>query len=292
MMDSRSTMNQGRLPKEAVKLMWRILNLGRPGIRVAIGVSCLVLCGYSLQQTLAEGKDSGEKKAREAVERAIEAMGGDAFRNVRNAEIVGRYFVFIKGRKGFARYHDWTVYDPVKSRFQLGKGDNQEVEIYNLELGKAWKLEGEDEVKELKKKDIKAWKKGVNRNWAFLLKKRIDEEGMSLFYYGPDDVAGEGRWEAVEFLDPTNASSVVFFDLETHLPQKIESEITDPKSGVRYKQEVELSNWHTIEGVYTPLRDDTYNDGEMAQQTHIEEIHFNVNIPPEYFLRPVVKEDE
>ena len=292
MMESRFTMDRGHLQKEAVNLMWRILNLSRPGIRVAISVSCLVLCSYSLHQTLAEGKDSGEKQAREAVERAIEAMGGDAFRNVRNSEIVGRYFFFSKGRKGFARYHDWTVYDPVKSRFQMGKGDNQEVHIYNLELGKAWKLEGEDLVKELKKKDIKEWKKAVNRHWSFLLKSRIDEKGMSLFYYGPNDVAGEGRWEAVEFLDPTNASSVVFFDLETHLPQKIESEVTDSKSGVRYKEEVEISNWHTIDGVYTPLREDQYRDGEMAQQTHVEEIHFNVSIPPEYFLRPVVKDEE
>lgn len=291
MMESISHDESSASSKEAVKLMWRILNLSRPGIRIAIGVSCLVLCSHSLHPTLAEEKDSGEKKAREAIARGIEAMGGDAFRNIRNAEVVGRYFIFIKGRKGFARYHDWTVYDPVKSRFQLGKGDNQEVSIFNLELGKAWKLKGDYELKELKKKDIKAWKKAVNRHWSFLLKSRIDEEGMSLFYYGPDDVAGEGKWEAVEFLDPTNASSVVFFDLETHLPQKIESEVTDSKSGVRYKEEVEISNWHTIDGVYTPLREDVYRDGEMARQTHIEEIHYNVNIPPEYFLKPVVKEE-
>ncbi len=292
MIERRFMMNRGRLPKEEVNLMWRILNLSRPGIRIAIGAFSLILCSYFAHQALAEGKDGTEKKAREAVNRSIEAMGGDAFRNVRNSQSIGRYFIFSKGKKGFARYHDWTVYDPVKSRFQLGKGDNQEVGIYNLELGKAWKLEGENEVKELKEKDIKNFKKAVNREWSLLLKKRIDEEGMSLFYYGADDVAGEGRWEAVEFLDPTNASSVVFFDLETRLPQKIESEVTDRKSGVRFKQEVELSNWHTIDGVYTPLRSDTYHDGEMAQQTYIEEIHFNVQIPPEYFLRPAVKEEE
>ena len=272
--------------------MWHTLKRSRSLRIVTTAVTTLVLHNYFPHQAVAEEKDSGEKKARVAVERAIEAMGGDAFRNVQNSQTTGRYFVFVRGRKGFSRYQDWTVYDPLKSRFQVGKGDNRDIDIYNLELGKAWRQEGDYEVKEIREKDIKEWKKAVNREWTYLIKKRINEEGMSLFYYGPDDVAGEGKWEAVEFLDPTNASTVIFFNLDTHLPEKVESEITSPKSGMRFKQEVELSNWHTIGGVYTPLRTDVYHDGNMAQQLHVEELNYNVQIPESHFLRPVVKEED
>ena len=55
-------------------------------------------------------------------------------------------------------------------------------------------------------------------------------------------------YEAVEFIDATNAAVVVFFDLESHLPMKLETHFTD-KMGVRHKQEQEFSNWHVISGV-------------------------------------------
>ena len=231
--------------------------------------------------------DDSEKKAREVIKAAIDAMGGDAYLQIENSHAIGRYFGFRKGRKSFARYQDWTVYEPIKSRTEFAKGEF--VMIYNLELNKGWSVEGKEFVEEIKEEDIKDFhESSVKRDMDYIFKKRLNEDGMSLFYYSPNEVAGGGDFEAVEILDETNYSIVVFFDLNTHLPAKVEHHSTD-KVGVRHKNERELANWHNIQGVNVPLRSDYYVDGELSRQYFIEEISFNLAIPDEYFTKPVVK---
>ncbi|MDA2935224.1 hypothetical protein MYX82_12915 [Acidobacteria bacterium AH-259-D05] len=225
-------------------------------------------------------------KAHEVIAAAIEAMGGKNYLGVKNYQRQGRYFIFDRrGRQGFSRFFDWTVFEPIKWRFQLGEGKRQQVQIYNLEIEKGWVLEGKSSVEEIPEEEIQAFKKDVQSDIDILLRNRADEEGMNLYYYGPDDVAGSGEYEAVEFLDATNNSVVIFFDLQSHLPSKMENYVTN-KLGIRQKQETEFYNWHTIQGVHTPLRTDHFTDGEKSRQIFVEEVSFNVDIPSPYFLEP------
>jgi hypothetical protein len=247
----------------------------------------MALLGFGSSASYAE--ESGETKAREVIEAAIEAMGGDAYREVNSTHSYGRYFRFDKGRKSFAQYNDWTVFKPVKWRFQQGKGKNQYVMIFNLEQEKGWTLEGKDIVEEIPEDSIEHFRRSTKEDLDMILRHRLGEEGMNLFYYGPNDIAGQGKHEAVEFLDVTNKSIVVFFDRQTHLPSKVETHSTD-QVGVRHKEELELSNWHEIQGIKTALRFDFYIDGEVSWQRFLEGITFDPEIPPEYFLEPVIEE--
>lgn len=229
-------------------------------------------------------------KARQVVDAAIQALGGKTYMDVYNAVGSGRYFMFSKGRKGFVRFSDWTHYkEPAKSRFQLGKGKRQTLTVYNLELNQGWVLEGLFDRKPIPEEEVKDFARMVKRDMDYLFRNRLEEDGLQMFYYGPDDVAGSGELEAVEFVDEVNDSVVVYFNTETHMPVKTESHFTD-KVGVRHKVETEFYNWHVIKGVQTALRFDVYTDEELTQQRFFEEIDLNVPIPPEYFLEPAVKE--
>ncbi len=255
-------------------------------MRKSLVALCLwsVVCGLWSVVSAAQSA-----KAHEVIAAAIEAMGGKNYLEVRNYHKVGRYFIFDnRGRRNFTPFMDWTVFEPIKSRFQLGKDKRRQVHIYNLEIGKGWILEGKSSVEEIPEEEIKEFEKDVQGDIDILLRDRVDEEGMSLFYYGPDDISGSGEYEAVDFLDASNKSVVIFFDLDSHLPLKMETHIIN-SVGVRLKQETDFENWHTIQGVHTPLRSDHYTDGEMSRQIFIEEITFNGDIPPEYFLEPVVE---
>ena len=250
---------------------------------VALFLSSVVSCQLSAVRA------EQPAKAREVIATAIEAMGGKNYQEIKNYHKVGRHFIFDdKGRRGFTPFMDWTVFEPIKWRFQLGEKKRQQVQIYNLEIGRGWILEGKDSVEEIPEEEIKEFEKGVREDMDILLRDRVDEEGMSLFYYGPEEIAGSGEYEAVDFLDASNKSMVIFFDLESHLPSKMETHATN-SFGVRQKQETEFANWHTIQGIHTPLRSDHYTDGEVSRQIFIEEITFNGDIPPEYFLEPVLE---
>ncbi len=213
-------------------------------------------------------------------------MGGQDYLNVKNTYSSGRYYTFDReGRKGYAPYMDWTVYKPVKSRFQLGEGKRRNVTIYNLAIGKGWTLEGKDTIEDAKAEDIEEFKKLVKRDWNILIRDRINEEGMNLYHYAADQVSGSGDVEGVEFLDSTNQSVIIFFDTKTHLPVKTETYVTD-KMGIRHKEESEFFTWQTIQNVHTPFRTDNRIDGEMSQQNFVEKLEYNLAIPEDYFLEP------
>lgn len=252
-----------------------------------LAVTCFLIAVSSTLFAAEAGSIPKNERAMEVVEAAIDAMGGDAYRSFNVVQSRGRLFSFRRGRKGFARFNDWTVYNPVKSRFQLGEGKRQYVTIYNLELDQGWRLEGESTVEDVTEEDLAQFRKIVKKDLHYLLKQRLDEEGMSLFYFGPDEIAGAGRYEAVEFLDATNQSIVVFFDRRTHLPSKLETTSTD-SAGIRHEEEVEFSNWHVIQGVKTYLRTDYFVDGEISQQSFVEELQFDPPVDDTLFQRPTV----
>ena len=262
-------------------------SVGQPVSRSAI---CFILLAFLLlTPSLAPAQDSSGK-AKEVITAAIEAMGGDSYLGFKNYHRQGRYFSFDRwGQQGFSRFFDWTVLEPVKWRFQLGEGKRQQVQIYNLEIHKGWLLEGKSSVEEVPEEELKAFEKDVLRDFDVLMKSRVNEEGMNLYYYGPDEVTGSGGLEAVEFLDATNSSVVIFFDLQSHLPTKMESHVTN-RVGVRQKHETEFYNWHTVQGIHTPLRTDSFTDGEKSQQVFVEEISYDIAIPPSHFLEPVLEE--
>jgi hypothetical protein len=253
--------------------------------RVVLG-GLFILVGAWFCPSLVEANNS---KAKEAIAAAVEAMGGERYSAVKTIQTTGRYFVFKNSRtRGFAQYRDYTVLDPVKWRFELGPPKRHDVTIYNLELGQGWKYDGRETIEPASEQEIDDFRRAAKLDVDLLLRQRVDEEGVSLFYYGPGDIAGTGEFEAVEFLDSKNDSAVVFFDRRTRLPTKVETQVVD-RLGIRRKQEVEYFNWHVIEGVRFPLRVDVTVDGELSQQRHIEKVSFNQTLPDAFFLEPKIE---
>ncbi|GAB4119529.1 MAG: hypothetical protein Kow001_18950 [Acidobacteriota bacterium] len=251
----------------------------------------VLLLTAALMGEQAPKTDGGPSKALEVVARAVEAMGGDAYRNMLRTSSSGNYFRFRKGQKAFARYQDWTVYQPAKWRFQLGEGKRQLVQIYNLELNKGWNLEGRSSVEAVTDEDLNEFRRAVRQDVDILLRFRLEEEGMNLYYYGPDEIAGQGDHEAVEFLDATNDAVIVFFDRSSGLPAKVETHFTD-KMGIRHRQEQQFSNWHVIQGVNVPLNYEVYTDDELSSQRFASVFLVNPEIPDSYFLEPVIEDKD
>lgn len=259
--------------------------------RLPVGVLVMLCCSAGLTAVRAaeEGVNRQDERARAVIARAIEAMGGQAYLDMERISSSGNYFRFKKGAKAFSKYQDWTSFQPAKWRFQLGEGKRQYLQVYNLELNQGWVLEGKTSLEPIKEEDLDEFRRAVRQDMDILLRYRVDEEGMNLYYYSRDEVAGQGDWEAVEFLDATNDAVVVFFDRQTGLPAKLESHYTD-KLGIRHKVEQLFSNWHVIQGVRMPLNYEVYTDEELSSQRFMSNVVINPAIPASHFLEPVIEE--
>jgi len=248
-------------------------------------INFLVFCLILVFLPSAQGQD--EEKVQQLFEDAIEAMGGDAYLNVKDMVSEGQWFAF--DREGASsipiKYFDYTKL-PDKSRFEEGnKKKDRDITIFNLETNEGWIKEGRKETREATPDEMESFGRVVKHVLDIILRHRWKDPENKLFYLGP----GEGRdviLEMVKIVDPENDEVIVYFDRITKLPEKIEYyDVSD--RGVRLRVVEEFSQWHVIEGVNTPLRMDRYVNGRRSSQHFVLEITYNNNIPDSTFFRPV-----
>ncbi len=234
-----------------------------------------------------------EELAREVIAKAIQTLGGDAYLRAKTQSSNGNWFAFDRHgrRSGLVKYWEDIHFDPLKWRFQRGKGGRQVVQVYNLEVNKGWRKEGKSYVEELPEDRVESFRKSARHDLNILLKVRANEEGNRLFYYGPDDITGDGSFEAIEFLDEANDSTIVYFKrYKDYLPARVEYTVTDAE-GNRHKTEEEFYNWHKMDGVLVPMRIDISRNGQVIEQRHAYTVTVNQPIPSSRFLKPPVKDD-
>lgn len=238
-----------------------------------------------------DDQSSPGEMARKTIDEAIQAMGGDAYLNMKTLHNHGNWFAFDRHgrRSGLVRFWEYIHYDPLKWYFQLGKGGRQRVTVYNLELNQGWKKEGKKYVEDIPQEEIDEFRKSAKHDLDVLLRHRAnDPDNNKLFYYGPDAISGGGDYVAVEFLDEANDSAVLYFDRDTKLPAHIEYHRTDDM-GNRLRTREEFYNWHEHNGVMIPMRRDILVEGNLVEQRHCTTVEVNPQIPPSQFLEPPVK---
>ncbi|NWG12512.1 MAG: hypothetical protein HXY20_03150 [Acidobacteria bacterium] len=246
------------------------------GLALAVG---LLLAIPSLAQD--------EEKIRKLFLDAIEAMGGAAFLEVKDMVSSGNYFAFDRegNSSGLIKYDDYTKL-PDKSRFELGnKKKLRDVQVFNLEKGEGWILEGQKETRAATPDEMNDFKNAVKHSIDTIFRFRWSDPQNKLFYLG----AGEGsdvRYELIKLLDPENDEVTVYFDRGSKLPAKLEYRSID-KRGVSLRTVVEFSQWHVIQSVRTPLRYDTLVNGRKLSQMFVVKIAYNNGLTDAFFAKPV-----
>ena len=224
---------------------------------------------------------------RNLFEGAIEAMGGEAFLNVKDMASAGNYFLFDKegNSSPIIKFADYTKL-PDKSRFELGnKKKELEITVFNLEKNEGWILEGQKETHDASPQEMQDFRNAVKHSIDMIFRFRYKDPANKLFYLGP----GEGKevtLELVKLVDPENDEVTVYFDRISRLPAKIEYWNTN-KRGVRQRNTQEYSQWHRIQGINTSLRTDGYVNNRRAYQSFILKITYNNNLPDSFFSKPV-----
>ena len=245
----------------------------------------LIFCVAMVAILPVRGQD--EDKIRKLFEDAIQAMGGETYLNVADMVSEGNYFAFNRegDSSGLIKYNDYTKL-PDKSRFELGnRKKSRDVTVFNLETGQGWILEGQKETREATPAEMKEFRDAVKHSTDSIFRFRYKDPANKLFYLGPGE-ASEVSLELVKLLDPENDEVTIYFDRISKLPAKVEHRDID-RRGVPQRWVTEFSQWHTIQGVHTPLRIDTFLNGRKHSQMFVVKIAYNNSLPDGFFSRPV-----
>ncbi len=235
----------------------------------------------------APSRAQDEEKIRKLFLDAIETMGGAAFLGVEDMVSNGNYFAFDRegNSSGLIKYDDYTKL-PDKSRFELGnKKKLRDVQVFNLEKGEGWILEGQKETRAATADEMKDFRNAVKHSIDTIFRFRWKDPANKLFYLG----AGEGsdvRYELVKLLDPENDEVTIYFDRGSQLPAKLEYRSVD-KRGVALRTVVEFSQWHVIQDVRAPLRYDTFVNGRKFSQMFVVKLAYNSGLSDDFFAKPI-----
>ncbi len=231
------------------------------------------------------GWGQSNEKIKTVLDRALEAMGGPAFLQVKDYSAVGRFYALKEDVEGWAEFSDQTRL-PGKTRQQTGKKGDAEVTLYDLDAGKGWFVYGGTEIKPAKPEQMERFKKGARRDYNNLFRSRLQETGFSIHYYGSDILDGRRPVQILEMIDAENDTILAYFDDNTGLPFRLEYQDTLP-NGRRVRVWDEFYNWHVIEGVNTPMRQDRLHNGQPASQVFLTGIRYNVGLADSLFAEPV-----
>jgi hypothetical protein len=220
-------------------------------------------------------------KARQILDQAVEAMGGNAYLNVHDVTCIGRIGQFDHAGDvtGFGKFIDYTQ-PPFKER-QENLPKRNIIQVYNGDKG--WDLD-RGGVSDAPKSDVTDFKEETQKDLDYILRKRSHEPGMVLRYGGPDVVdLKQAQW--VEMVDSDNRTIRIAFADNTHLPIRKTVETRDPRMQ-RKTEEIEYySNYHPIDGVQTPFQITRERNQIKIFQVFFDKCDYNTSVADALFTK-------
>ena len=230
-----------------------------------------------------------DTKAEAIITRAIEAVGGNAFLNVRT--IVGRgfYTTYQDGASLLpTRFLDYIAF-PDKERTEFLTSGIRVINTNNGSTG--WLYDGATKsINDLKPPQIEDFKRGMRASFENLLRGWWRKEGATLTYIGRREAGLAKRNEAVRLTYPDGFWVEFEFGARDAVPAKVIYKRTRTKADSEETEETTEEDWLAkqivIDGVTAPFVIDHYVDGKQTSRINYESIEYNRPLPDSLFAKP------
>jgi outer membrane lipoprotein-sorting protein len=215
----------------------------------------------------------------------IEALGGAAFRAVKDMEASGRYFNFRRNEIVASDVFVDYIKFPDMERTEFGKDRQKTVRINNGAAG--WTIglsangrNGSD-VQPQPASETEEFVKNFQTSFDYVVRFVVTQPRTTLLYTGSEVTDGK-RLDVLEIRDPEKNLMRIYVDRDTRLPRKVQRR----RAGSAVLREEQYANWHEFDGVMTPLMVVTYSDGAKVMEIRAEKVKYNSDLPDSLFSPP------
>ena len=218
-------------------------------------------------------------KAKDVIDKAIQAMGGQNYLNIRDRELQGRGYGFHHGRPTGSGGVFWSFWQyPDKERVELTK----ERDIAELYVGnKAWEITYKG-PRPIEQKDLDDYLRRRHYSLDNVLRTWVNDPGVVLLFEGNAIAAGRPALK-VTVVNTQNESVSLFFDVDTHLPAKKSFEWRDPVDRQKNLEEEVYDNYKPVSGVMAPFNITRFFNGDMASQRFLNSVTINQGLDQAMF---------
>ena len=212
---------------------------------------------------------SRQEKAKQLLDKALVALGGQSFLNVRTLKKTGRAYSFYRHNlRGLAvmtlfdafselREHDDPDYLPVSRReVYTEKGD-----YYTLfRNGHGWEVTYLG-ARPLPEDTLYSYRISARRDIFYILRYRLDEPDM-YFYYTGTEIVDNTPTHAIDITDGNNDTVKVFLRMSDNLPVQQIYTRRDPKTRIPYEEKSIFSKYREVGWVTLPWNIQKQRDGD------------------------------
>jgi outer membrane lipoprotein-sorting protein len=225
--------------------------------------------------------EASASKAKQILAQMFDAMGGAAYLHVHELQCSGR-------RSQFGHNNDLTAYMefkeywryPDKNRTDLGKKGNI-IDVFNGNEG--WTMD-HDGVSEEPADKVDDFREQLLKDPQYLFRYRLNEEGM-LYRYGGTDFIDLKPVDWVELRDRSERTFRIAVARDTHLMVRFVVVTQDEVSRERVDEVTSYANYHTLDGVATPLQISRTRNDRRVFQAFYDSCTYNPNLAPDFFTK-------
>jgi len=274
-------------------------------MRFSVGLMALAICasaavpraGAQVAETMMP--DQSAAKAKHILDQVIDAMGGQAYLQVRDTDCTGRLAQFEHNGdlSGYTNFRDyWRLPDKNRTEYEVkgAKGGllgvligqipfkgGTIIELYNGDEG--WTLD-RGGVSEQPTTNVTDFKEQTKRDIDNVLRFRLKEEGM-LFRYGGVDLIDMKPVEWVELVDREDRTFRLAVLQRSHLPARSVVITRDETTRERTEEVTYYGNYHLQGSVMAPLQVERRRDGRRLFQAFFDTCSFDQHFADDFFTK-------
>ncbi len=225
-------------------------------------------------------------KAKQLLQQAIDALGGNAYLNVHDVTCTGRLGSFDHSGEltGFGKFIDFA--EPPSRERQENLPKRNIIEIYDGDKG--WTLD-RGGVSDAPKADLADFQETVQRDIDNILRHRIHEPDM-VFRYAGRDIVDLRPADWVELVDGGNRTIRIAFSTASHLPVRKTVEARDPALRMTMEEIEYYSNYHPVGGIQTAFQITREKNGTKVFQVFFDKCDYNTGLSDSLFTRQSLDE--
>jgi hypothetical protein len=229
------------------------------------------------------------EKAEQILQRAAEALGGNAYLSVRSMAARGLYTQYRDGKPEVPMsFVDYIVY-PDKERTEF-KGDGiKSVQANTGDSG--WVFDGlTKNIRDMKAAQVADFKLSMRTSVDNLLRGLWRKEGAQIAYAGRREAGVAKRNEAVRVTYPDGFTVEFEFGAQDHLPARV-SYVRKKSDTEEIKEEDRMMQYLNLNGILAPFVVDHFSTGVQQSRLNYNSIELNAQIADSLFARPATAKD-
>ena len=204
-------------------------------------------------------------QARDLLNQAIQALGGQAYLSVHDLQEQGRVYSFYHGRPSSNGVFFWRFVEfPDKERIEL----TPQRDIAYVYIGnKGYEITYKG-ARPVEQKDLDDYQRRKRFSLETVLRTWVNDPKVALFFEGAA-LAGNLAAQKVTLINSKDEAVSLYFDIDTHLPIEKSYSWRDPVDREKNVEEETYNGYRLVQGIMTPFGFTRYFNGDMQTERFI-----------------------